>query len=132
MNVGRSGLQFPEMHAGVNSGEVMVAPDAADGFAVVGDTVNTASRLGDLAEAGQILVDQTTKERTTAGIRYASQRRRRVKGKAEPLASYEALGLPTCGPGDASAGVRRPNRRPGAPRARVRVDRAGGALPRSS
>ena len=93
LNVGRSGLQFPEVHAGVNSGEVMVAPDATDGFAVVGDTVNTASRLGDLAEAGQVLVDQTTKERTAAGIRYASQRRRRVKGKAEPLASYEALGI---------------------------------------
>ena len=93
LNVGRSGLQFPEVHAGVNSGEVMVAPDATDGFAVVGDTVNTASRLGDLAEAGQILVDQTTKERTAAGIRYASQRRRRAKGKAEPLATYEALGI---------------------------------------
>jgi hypothetical protein len=93
LNVGRSGLQFPQVHAGVNSGEVMVAPDATDGFAVIGDTVNTASRLGDLAAAGQILVDQTTKERTAAGIRYARPRRLRAKGKAEPLATYEALGI---------------------------------------
>ncbi|MDP9265670.1 MAG: AAA family ATPase, partial [Chloroflexota bacterium] len=94
LNVDRVGLAFPEVHAGVNSGEVMVGPsDEAAGFTVVGDTVNTASRLADLARAGQIVVDETTKRRTAAAIRYAPRKLRRAKGKADPLPTYEVLGV---------------------------------------
>jgi class 3 adenylate cyclase/tetratricopeptide (TPR) repeat protein len=94
LNVDRVGLAFPEVHAGVNSGEVMVGPsDEASGFTVVGDTVNTASRLADLARAGQIVVDEKTKVRTATAIRYGDRQLRRAKGKAEPLATYQALGV---------------------------------------
>jgi len=83
---------FPRVHAGVNSGEVMVAPsDEASGFALIGDVVNTASRLSDLAEAGSILVDAQTKERTALAIRYGRARSLRAKGKADPLTVFEAL-----------------------------------------
>ena len=94
LNVDRVGLAFPEVHAGVNSGEVMVGPsDEASGFTVVGDTVNTASRLADLARAGQIVVDEKTKVRTATAIRYGDRQLRRAKGKAEPIATYQALGI---------------------------------------
>ncbi len=93
LNRGREGLPFPEVHAGVNSGEVMVGPSGEQaGFAVVGDTVNTASRLADLARGRHVLVDEQTKCRTIGAIRYGSKVERRAKGKALPLATYEALG----------------------------------------
>jgi class 3 adenylate cyclase/tetratricopeptide (TPR) repeat protein len=85
-------IPFPGVHAGVNSGEVMVAPsDERSGFAVIGDTVNTASRMADLAPEGTILVDERTHERTSHAIRFGPRRLRRAKGKAEPLATFEAL-----------------------------------------
>ena len=94
LNVDRVGLAFPEVHAGVNSGEVMVGPsDESSGFTVVGDTVNTASRLADLARAGQIVVDEKTKNRTAAAIRYGDRQLRRAKGKAEPIPTYQVAGL---------------------------------------
>ena len=94
LNRDRSGIQLPEVHSGVNSGEVMVAPsDEPAGFTVVGDTVNTAARLASLAAAGHILVDQTTRARTRGVIRYGPRRLRTAKGKAEPLVTFEALAL---------------------------------------
>jgi class 3 adenylate cyclase/tetratricopeptide (TPR) repeat protein len=93
LNVGREGFRFPEVHAGINSGEVIVAPvDEAVGFKVIGDTVNTASRMADLAPSGRVLVDPDTRARTKAAIRYGARRSRRAKGKREPLETYEALG----------------------------------------
>jgi class 3 adenylate cyclase/tetratricopeptide (TPR) repeat protein len=91
LNVGREGFRFPEVHAGINSGEVIVAPsDEALGFKVVGDTVNTASRMADLAPPGRVLVDADTRARTATVIRYGPRRLRTAKGKKEPLETYEA------------------------------------------
>ena len=45
------------------------APEAS-GIAVVGDVVNTASRLADLAPAGTVLVEERTWRRTRHAIRY--------------------------------------------------------------
>src|SRR5512132_3373924 len=90
LNVGRAGLSFPDVHAGVNSGEVMVGrSDEPSGFAVVGDTVNTASRLADLARAGQIVGDERTRNRTLHVVRYGPRRLRTAKGKAAPIATFE-------------------------------------------
>jgi class 3 adenylate cyclase len=90
----RSDIQLPDIHAGVNSGEVMVAPsDEPAGFAVIGDTVNTAARLAGLATGGHILVDETTRNRTGERIHYGPRRLRKAKGKADPLVTYEALGV---------------------------------------
>jgi class 3 adenylate cyclase len=53
----QAAVAFPGLHVGVNTGEVMVAPSReASGFAIVGDTVNVASRLAGLAVAGQVIV----------------------------------------------------------------------------
>jgi len=96
LNAGHEGIPFPRVHAGVNSGEVMVAPsDEASGFALIGDVVNTASRLADLAVEGSILVDALTRERTAHAIGYGPARKLRAKGKSEPLTAFEALGART-------------------------------------
>lgn len=99
LNAGREGIRFPDVHAGVNSGEVMVAPsDEPSGFAVIGDTVNTASRLADLAPGGTILVDERTRNRTAHAVRYGRLSSRSAKGKAGALATYEALGARAAAP----------------------------------
>jgi class 3 adenylate cyclase/tetratricopeptide (TPR) repeat protein len=109
LNTGRKGLPFPEVHAGVNSGEVMVAPaDEHAGFAVIGDTVNTASRLADLASGGHVLVDTWTRDRTGHSILYGPPRVRRVKGKREPIATHEAIGLRGPRPGPRAPRVTSP------------------------
>lgn len=94
LNEHEPGIAIPEVHSGVNSGEVMVAPsDEAAGFAVIGDTVNTAARLAGLAGAGQVLVDERTRNRTAHAIRFSPGRARRAKGKPAPLVTFEALGI---------------------------------------
>jgi class 3 adenylate cyclase/tetratricopeptide (TPR) repeat protein len=92
LNRSGTGIPFPEVHAGVNSGEVMVGPSSeAAGFTVIGDTVNTTSRLADLAGPGVVLVEDRTRRRTDHAIRYGAVRLYRAKGKAEPIAASEAL-----------------------------------------
>jgi class 3 adenylate cyclase/tetratricopeptide (TPR) repeat protein len=106
LNVGREGFRFPEVHAGINSGEVIVAPsEEAGGFKVVGDTVNTASRMADLAPAGKVLVDADTRARTANVIRFGSRRLRKAKGKKDPLETYEVLGPRAGSPADRRTGV---------------------------
>lgn len=103
LNAYRPAVPFPEVHAGVNSGEVMVAPaDEQAGFRVVGDTVNVASRLADLATAGRILVDGRTVDLTSHAIDYGPRRRKRAKGLSEPLPTFEALGVRAVMPGRSS------------------------------
>jgi class 3 adenylate cyclase/tetratricopeptide (TPR) repeat protein len=99
LNAEEPELPFPDVHAGVNSGEVMVAPaDEQAGFRIVGDTVNVASRIADLATAGRVLVDQHTVDLTSHAISYGPQRRKRAKGLADPLPTYEALSARSVGP----------------------------------
>jgi class 3 adenylate cyclase len=100
-------IPFPEIHAGVTSGEVMVAPSGeAAGFAVVGDTVNTASRLADQARPGQVLVDDRTRRRTHHAIRYGRGDSYWLKGKASPVEAFEAVGVRMAAPaGRASPAV---------------------------
>ena len=92
LNARGPAVALPEVHAGVHSGEVMVAPSTeAAGFTVVGDTVNTASRIAGFATGGQVLVSASARALTEDTISYGPSRRRRAKGKAAPIASAEAL-----------------------------------------
>ena len=65
------------------------APEAS-GIAVVGDVVNTASRLADLAPSGTVLVEEQTWRRTRHAIRYGPRRSYTAKGKPRPVVAYEA------------------------------------------
>jgi class 3 adenylate cyclase/tetratricopeptide (TPR) repeat protein len=92
LNRDRQGIRFPDVHAGVNSGEVMVAPSREPGgFSVLGDTVNVAARLADLARAGVVLVAEPTKRRTEHAVRYGPRRAYRAKGKPAPVVAFEAI-----------------------------------------
>jgi class 3 adenylate cyclase len=71
---------------GVNTGEALVALERGTGSeGVVGDVVNTASRLQGVAPAGGVVVGETTFRATSRLFDYEELGPVRVKGKAEPV-----------------------------------------------
>jgi class 3 adenylate cyclase len=82
-----------ELRVGVTTGEALVSLDAnpagGEGMAA-GDVVNTAARLQTAAPVNGILVDQTTSRATRAAIEYRAADSVHAKGKAEPIAVWEA------------------------------------------
>jgi len=86
----RGGIAGIDFHAGVHTGWVFVAPKET-GFDIVGDTVNTASRLASAAGAGTILVGEMTRAMAAGAIRFASLDPVSVKGKAAPIEVCEAV-----------------------------------------
>ncbi|MGH2462069.1 MAG: AAA family ATPase, partial [Candidatus Limnocylindria bacterium] len=99
LNRRRTRDRFPAVHAGANTGEVLVVGSREpSGLAVVGDVVNMASRLADMAPPGRILVGERTRELTSHAIRYGHRRLRRAKGQRKPIATYEPIEARTLGP----------------------------------
>ncbi|TML79882.1 MAG: hypothetical protein E6G04_04505 [Actinobacteria bacterium] len=86
------------MHIGLNTGEVVAGfVGGSDSYTVLGDAVNTARRIGDAADAGQILVGVATEEATRDAIEYRRIGQVTAKGKRVPVQVWEALaelGLP--------------------------------------
>ena len=76
--------------AGVVTGQVAALDNPGEGL-VVGDRVNTASRVQSAAEPGAVLVDEVTRQVTSAAIAYADAGEHAVKGKTEPLRLWRAV-----------------------------------------
>jgi class 3 adenylate cyclase/tetratricopeptide (TPR) repeat protein len=95
--------------AGVLTGEAAVTIGAEGQGMVAGDLVNTASRIQSAAEPGSVLVGEATKRATEAAIAYAAAGEHELKGKTEPVATWQALRV-TAGRGGAlkSAGLEPP------------------------
>ena len=66
-------------------------------YGVLGDAVNTAARLMQAAAPGQVLVSPTIVENTRKQFMYQGIGDLTLKGKAEPLAVSELLGLNNAG-----------------------------------
>ncbi len=83
-----------EVRIGVNTGEALVKlearPEVGEGMAS-GDVVNTAARLQAAAPTNGVLVGETTYRATETAIRYDDAEPVSAKGKAEPLAVWEAV-----------------------------------------
>ncbi len=77
--------------AGVLTGEAAVTIGAEGQGMVAGDLVNTASRIQSAAEPGSVLVGEATKRATEAAIAYAVTGEHQLKGKTEPVATWQAL-----------------------------------------
>ena len=73
--------------AGVLTGEAAVMPGGVEQGMVVGDLVNTASRVQSAAEPGTVLVGESTKRATEAAIAYEGVGLHELKGKAGPCRS---------------------------------------------
>jgi class 3 adenylate cyclase len=80
------------MRIGVNTGEVLVGALRAGGDpTVMGDVVNTASRLQTAAAPGQVLVGFTTYSATRGAVEYEALGPLAVKGREEPVEAFAAV-----------------------------------------
>ena len=81
------------LRVGLNTGEVLAGVQAALAYTVVGDTVNTASRLSDAASVGVDLRRPGDRRRHHDARVMARAAPLRLKGKREPVAAYELVAL---------------------------------------
>jgi predicted ATPase/class 3 adenylate cyclase len=85
--------QLPiSIKVGINSGQVLLSEIGTQGeYTAMGDTVNTASRLVNLAQANEILVSHDTYQLVRGVFDIQVQSPITVKGKSEPLQTYLIL-----------------------------------------
>jgi adenylate cyclase len=89
--------EWPLMRIGVNSGEVVVREVGGSGhvaYPVLGDAVNTGSRLEGLAPPGGVLIGSATYDRLPDGVVVEERRHLKVKGKEQPVPAYVLVALP--------------------------------------
>jgi class 3 adenylate cyclase/tetratricopeptide (TPR) repeat protein len=81
------------LRVGLNTGEVLAGVQAQLAYTVVGDTVNTASRLSDAASIGAVYAGRETALATMSIASWRALNPLRLKGKRDPVAAYELVGL---------------------------------------
>jgi len=94
----KEGIPSLKMRIGIHTGPVVVGTlgnDLRVEFKAVGDTVNLASRMEDLAESGATYVTEDTFKLTEGFFRYESLGEKEVKGKEEPVKTYRVIGPST-------------------------------------
>ncbi|HEX2468469.1 MAG TPA: adenylate/guanylate cyclase domain-containing protein [Solirubrobacterales bacterium] len=90
------------LRVGINSGEVL-AGRVGDGYTVIGDPVNVAARLQAAARPGSVTVGEVTHRLTRQVIEYEQLEPLELKGKAEPVAAWEAVRVVVAGRGGRAA-----------------------------
>jgi class 3 adenylate cyclase/tetratricopeptide (TPR) repeat protein len=85
------GMPELRLRAGVLTGNAAVDVGAEGEGMVLGDTVNTASRLQSVAEPGTVLVDDVTRRASEAAIDYEEAGTHEVKGREQPVHAWHAL-----------------------------------------
>ena len=89
------------LHIGINSGMVLAGGIGSRGrqqYSVLGDAVNVAARLQDAAERGEIFVGAETHKLARDQFDFVSLGAMPFKGKSEPQAVWQLLGVKTNAP----------------------------------
>jgi hypothetical protein len=81
------------VHIGINTG-LVISGAVGDGtqFGVMGDAINTAARVMDLAGSGQTFIAADTARRVRHRVPLVDRGMHAVKGKSRPLAVFEVVG----------------------------------------
>jgi len=82
------------LSVGINTGMVVIGDIGTNlrlDYTVIGDVVNTGSRLQQEAESGEILVAQETYRRTAHGFDFQVLEPVTVRGKSRPLLLYKVI-----------------------------------------
>jgi class 3 adenylate cyclase/tetratricopeptide (TPR) repeat protein len=85
------------LRVGLNTGQVIAGVQAQLSYTVVGDTVNTASRLSDSAGPGAVVAGRDTALATMPIASWRALQPLRLKGKREPVEAFELTGLRPAG-----------------------------------
>jgi class 3 adenylate cyclase/tetratricopeptide (TPR) repeat protein len=83
----RHGVEL-DLRVGINTGELVIGGDDVD---LVGDVLNTASRLEAACEPGRVLVGEDTWRLTRSNVAYEVLDEVRVKGKAGAVATFQVV-----------------------------------------
>jgi class 3 adenylate cyclase/tetratricopeptide (TPR) repeat protein len=89
------GIDF-NMRIGLNTGLVVVGKigdDLTMEYTAMGDTVNLASRMESTAQPGTIQVSENTYRLTEGYFEFKPLGEKELKGKTEPVKSYQLLGV---------------------------------------
>jgi len=83
---------------GVNTGYLIAGNLGSSrrmNYSVIGDTVNIAARLEGVAKAGEVIITESTRALLGNAFKVEARDAVKVKGKAEPIQIYRALGQKT-------------------------------------
>src|SRR3712207_6481394 len=87
---------WPRFRVGVNTGPALVGNIGSTelrSFNAMGDAVNVAARLETVAEPGQVVIGEATRERLPAEAVVEPLGALAVKGRREPVVAYRLTGL---------------------------------------
>ncbi len=97
-----------QLRIGVNTGDVVAVTAPGPGEPMVaGDVVNTAARLEQGAEPGQILVSERT-ARSARGLRFEEVGARELRGRAQEIRAFALTGVAAGAPERGIPGLRAP------------------------
>lgn len=88
------GLQIFEVGVGINTGQVVMGNVGAMNrmdYTVIGDTVNVAARLEQMAQGQEIIVSESTYLYCKAHVQMRRKGEISVKNRAEPVKCYEVI-----------------------------------------
>ncbi|MEJ7799437.1 MAG: adenylate/guanylate cyclase domain-containing protein [Ilumatobacter sp.] len=83
------------MRVGINTGEVLAGPVAGTDYTAMGDVVNTASRLQELALPDAVLVGQSTRDLCSSALRFERVDSVQLRGREQEITVWRALAVET-------------------------------------
>ncbi|NNE13279.1 MAG: AAA family ATPase, partial [Ilumatobacter sp.] len=81
------------MRVGINTGEVLVGTLAGTDYTAMGDVVNTAARLQEVARPGSVLVGQATRDLCSSAIRFLRTEPVQLRGREQETCAFRAMAV---------------------------------------